>query len=74
MFNFFPFSLMMKKEIHKKTYIRDGRDETFIQEESRVEQQNETPEELRESMQQIIDQFMQTPSDFDQRQCLEDDV
>ncbi|GAB1600877.1 titin-like [Argonauta hians] len=67
-------SLMMKKEIHKKTYMRDGREETFIQEESRVEQQNETPEELRESMQQIIDQFMQTPSEFDQRQCLEDDV
>ena len=49
----------MKKQIHKKTIIRDGKEETIVTEDTHVEQDNEGPEELRDSMQQIIDQFME---------------
>ncbi|KAH9512853.1 hypothetical protein Btru_036761 [Bulinus truncatus] len=53
--------LMMKKEVHKKTTIGlDGQEHTTIQEDSQVQQDNEPPEELRESMQEIINQFMES--------------
>lgn len=57
---FLLFSVMMKKEVHSKTVIgADGQEETFIREDSQVHQDSEPPEELRESMQQIINQFME---------------
>lgn len=66
---------MMKKEIHTKTVLdRDGKEQTFVHEENRVEQDSEPPEELRDSMRQIIDQFMETPVQLDQKQMLEHDV
>lgn len=49
----------MRKQVHKKTVIRDGKEETIVTEDTHVEQDNEGPEELRESMQQLIDQFME---------------
>ncbi|XP_055875838.1 uncharacterized protein LOC106059375 isoform X48 [Biomphalaria glabrata] len=53
--------LMMKKEVHKKTTIGlDGQEHTTIREDSQVQQDNEPPEELRESMQEIINQFMES--------------
>lgn len=54
----------MKKRIHKKTIIRDGKEETIVNEESHVEQPDEAPQELRNSMQHIIDQFMEGSGDF----------
>lgn len=52
---------MMKKEVHKKTTIGlDGQEHTTIREDSQVQQDNEPPEELRESMQEIINQFMES--------------
>ena len=48
----------MKKQIHKKTIIRDGKEETIVTEDTHVEQDNDGPEELRDSMQTIIDQFI----------------
>lgn len=48
----------MKKQVHKKTIIRDGKEEVLVTEDTHIEQDNEGPEELRESMQQVIDQFM----------------
>ena len=50
--------LVMKKQIHKKTIIRDGKEETIVTEDTHVEQDNDGPEELRDSMQTIIDQFI----------------
>ncbi len=50
----------MKKQVHKKTIVRDGQEETIITEDTHVEQDNEPPEELRDSVQGIIDQFMET--------------
>ena len=52
---------MMKKEVHKKTTIGpDGQESTTVHEDSQIQQENEPPEELRESMQEIINQFMET--------------
>lgn len=50
--------LVMKKQVHKKTIIRDGKEEVLVTEDTHIEQDSEGPEELRESMQQVIDQFM----------------
>lgn len=49
----------MKKQVHKKTIIRDGKEETVVTEDTHAEQDNDGPEELQDSMQQIIDQFME---------------
>ncbi|XP_025112404.1 uncharacterized protein LOC112575051 [Pomacea canaliculata] len=55
--------LLMKKEVHSKTVIGpDGHEETFIREDSQIHQDSEPPEELRDSMQQIINQFMEDPT------------
>ena len=51
--------LVMKKQVHKKTIIRDGKEETIVTEDTHVEQDDDGPEELRDSMQQAIDQFME---------------
>ena len=50
---------MLKKQVHKKTIIRDGKEETIVTEDTHVEQDNEGPEELQESVLNIIDQFME---------------
>ena len=62
----------MKKEIHTKTVLKDGQEETIVQEDSQVEEDPNAPEELRESMQQIIDEFMGSPTEH--KKPLEDDV
>ena len=49
----------MKKQVHKKTIIRDGKEETIVTEDTHIVQDNEGPEELQESMQEIIDQFVE---------------
>ena len=49
----------MEKQVHKKTVIRDGKEETIITEDTHVEQDNEGPEELRENMQRVVDDFME---------------
>ena len=49
----------MKKQVHKKTVMRNGEEETVIIEDIQVEQDSEAPEELQESMHSIIDQFME---------------
>lgn len=53
----------MKKEIHTKTVLKDGQEQTFVSEDSQVETDPNAPEELRESMQQIIDEFMGSPTE-----------
>lgn len=64
----------MSKQIHTKTILKDGQEQTFIHEEARVHQDTEPPEELKESMQEIIDQFLTSPTESEPRQVLEDDV
>ena len=50
----------MKKQIHKKTVIKDGQEETIVTEDTHVEQDDETPEDIKESVQGIIDEFMES--------------
>ncbi|XP_056019552.1 ankyrin-2-like isoform X15 [Ostrea edulis] len=66
--------LTMKKEIHSRTILKDGKEQTFVHEEAQIEQEEDPPEELKESMQQIIDQFMESPAQPDQYKALEHDV
>ncbi|XP_062581021.1 ankyrin-2-like isoform X7 [Saccostrea cucullata] len=66
--------LTMKKEIHTRTMLEDGKEKTYVHEEAQIEQEEDPPEELKESMQQIIDQFMETPAQPDQYKALEHDV
>ncbi|WAQ95643.1 hypothetical protein MAR_028333 [Mya arenaria] len=54
--------ITMKKEIHTKTVLKDGEEQTFVHEDKHVEQDPNAPEELRDSMQQIIDEFMGSPT------------
>ena len=49
----------MKKQVHKKTVIRNGKEETIVVEDTQIEQDDDAPEELQESVQQIVDQFME---------------
>lgn len=54
---------MLRKQVHKKTVIRDGQEETFVTEDTRIEQDNDGPEELRESVRDVIDKFMEVTED-----------
>ncbi|XP_074648660.1 uncharacterized protein LOC141904097 isoform X4 [Tubulanus polymorphus] len=59
----------MKKKVHKKTVVRDdGCEETYIHEDTHISSDNEGPDELRDSIQEIIGNFMDTKGDFRQGQ------
>lgn len=45
--------------MHKKTVIRDGKEETVVTEDTHVEQDNEGPQELQESLQGMINTVME---------------
>jgi len=60
--------VVMKKQAHKKTIIKDGKEETIVTEDTHIAQDNEGPEELRDSMQQLIDQFMEGGGELAQPQ------
>ena len=67
----------MKKRVHKKTIIRDGKEETIVTEDAHITQDDEGPEELRDSMQHIIEQFLSpdqqaTPAITEQQQEQQD--
>jgi len=55
--------VVLRKQVHKKTVIRDGQEETFVTEDTRIEQDNDGPEELRESVRDVIDKFMEVTED-----------
>lgn len=52
--------MVMTKQIHTTTVLKDGQEQTTVHEETNV-QEDDTPNVLRESMQGIIDQFMEQP-------------
>lgn len=66
---------MMKKEIHKRTLLGyDGQEHTSVYEDSQVQQDTELPEELRESMQEIINQFMEMTPEAPHQALLDESV
>uniref|UniRef100_A0A0B7BJ29 Death domain-containing protein n=1 Tax=Arion vulgaris TaxID=1028688 RepID=A0A0B7BJ29_9EUPU len=70
--------VVMKKEVHSRTMLGDdGQEETTINEDTQIQQDNEPPEELQESMQEIIRQFMESdpqPARLPESESLEDEV
>lgn len=66
--------VVMKREVHTKTVLKaDGNEETTIKEDSEIHQDSEPPEHLRDSMQQIINQFMDTDPQVPLMPATEDD-
>lgn len=49
---------MLKKEIRKQKVLIDGREETIVTEDVQLTQDHEEPEELKGSVQNVVDQFM----------------
>lgn len=54
----------MTKQIHRKTVLRDGKEETEVTEDTFVEQDNIAPEELQSGLQKVIDQFVEGSDDL----------
>ena len=55
--------LILRRHIHKKTIVQGDKEETIVTETTHVEQDSEPPEDLSESIQEVIDQFMGSGSD-----------
>jgi hypothetical protein len=57
--------VLLRKQIHRKTVVRDGLEETVVTEETQVVQDNDGPEELRQSVKEVIDRFMETSEEVE---------
>jgi len=55
--------VVLRKQVHKKTVIRDGQEETLVTEDTHIEQDDDGPDELRDSVCEIIDRFMEVSGD-----------
>jgi len=55
--------VVLRKQVHKKTVIRDGQEETLVTESTRVEQDSDGPQELRDTVREVIDRFMEVGPD-----------
>jgi len=51
--------VILSKKIYRKTVIRDGQEETIVTEDTLVEGDFDGPEELRESVQGVIQKFIE---------------
>lgn len=51
--------VLLSKRVHRKTVIRDGQEETIVTEDTLVEHDFDGPEELRESVNEVIQKFME---------------
>lgn len=50
--------VILRKQIHKKTIVHDGKEETVVTEDTQIEQDPNAPIELTESVQELIHQFL----------------
>ena len=55
--------VVLRKKVHKKTVIHDGQEETVVTEDTHIEQDSDGPEELHESVREVIDRFMDVSGD-----------
>lgn len=53
------FRVVLKKEIRRQKVLIDGREEEIITEDVQLVQDKEEPEELRDSLKNVVNQFMQ---------------
>ena len=55
----FLFRVVMKKKVHKKTVVRDGKEETIVTTDTHVEHEDRGPEDIQAAMKEIIDNFVE---------------
>ena len=53
------FRVVLKKEIRRQKVLIDGREEEIITEDVQLVQDKEEPDELRDSLKNVVNQFMQ---------------
>ena len=51
--------LVLRKEIRKQKVLIDGREETIVTEDVQLVQDHEEPDQLKDSVQSVVNQFMQ---------------
>ena len=49
----------MKKKVHKKTTVKDGKEETIVTTDMHVEHDDKGPEDLQAAMKEIIENFVE---------------
>lgn len=55
--------VLLSKRVHRKTVIREGQEETIVTEDTRIEHDFDGPEELRESVNEVIQKFIEGDND-----------
>ena len=56
----FPYCrVVMKKKVHKKTTVKDGKEETIVTTDMHVEHDDKGPEDLQAAMKEIIENFVE---------------
>lgn len=48
------YRLRLKKQVHKRTVVEPGREETIVVNKTRVDRSDDEPEELRDSIGDVI--------------------
>merc|ERR1711872_446333 len=56
--------VVMKKKVHKKTTVKDGKEETIVTTDMHVEHDDKGPEDLQAAMKEIIDNFVEGTGEF----------
>jgi len=56
--------VVMKKKVHKKTVVRDGKEETIVTTDTHVEHEDRGPEDIQAAMKEIIDNFVEGTGEF----------
>jgi len=56
--------VVMKKKVHKKTTVKDGKEETIVTTDTHVEHDDKGPEDLQAAMKEIIDNFVEGTGEF----------
>lgn len=54
--------LLLKRQIHLRTVIEPGREETVIVDETHLDHENDTPEELKETAREAVRQYIEQRS------------
>lgn len=57
------YRVLLKKQTHKKTIVQSGKEETIVTEDTRIEQDDNAPQELQESVRELIQQFLDSNGD-----------
>jgi hypothetical protein len=56
--------VVMKKKVHKKTTVKDGKEETIVTTDMHVEHDDKGPEDLQAAMKEIIENFVEGTGEF----------